>query len=99
MMLEADYAPVDPGLAKDTTAILRRDDAEPAMLLDRAIALHQAGRLAEAERMYLAVMEAQPDDFDATHLLGVIRHQQGRDQEALELIGSVLKRNTQWPSD
>jgi len=93
MMLEVESAPVDPGLLKDATAILRQDDPGPAALLDRAIALHQGGRFEEAAQMYLAVLETQPDDFDAMHLLGVIRHQQGSDREALELIGSALRRN------
>src|SRR5215472_15253543 len=93
MMLDVEFAPVEPGLLKDTTEILRPEDLTPAVLLDRAIALHQAGRLEDAESIYLAILEAQPSDFDAMHLLGVVRHQQGRDQEALELIGAVLKRS------
>src|SRR5262249_35099339 len=55
-------------------------------LRDRAIALHQKERLAEAERLYLDMLEVQPAHFDALHFLGIVRHQQGRDMEALELI-------------
>lgn len=91
MMPGADLARIDPDLQKDRPDILPPDGPDPA-LLDRAIALHQCGRLAEAERNYLTILERQPDDFDARHLLGVLRHQQDRDHEALELIGSVLAR-------
>lgn len=62
-------------------------------LLDKAMALHQKGKFADAERVYLTILASQPDHLDATHLLGLIRHQQGRDLEALELIDSVLKRS------
>jgi tetratricopeptide (TPR) repeat protein len=62
-------------------------------LLARATAVHQKGELTEAERLYLAILEAQPDHFDAMHLLGVVRYQKGRHHEALDMIGSALKRN------
>ena len=60
-------------------------------LLDRAIAHHQRGQLGEAERLYLDILKAEPRHFDAQHLLGVIRHQQGRSVEALALIGAALQ--------
>ena len=61
--------------------------------LDRAIGHHQAGQLADAERLYLQILQADPDDFDARHLLGVIRHQQGRSVEAADLIARALRSN------
>jgi FkbM family methyltransferase len=60
-------------------------------LLAEAIALHRNGGPSEAERLYLDVLEAQPDHFDAMHFLGVLRHQQGRHLEALELIAAALE--------
>src|SRR5262249_9924289 len=54
---------------------------DPSSVLDKAIALHQKDQLAEAERLYLEILGGQPDQFDALHLLGVVRHQQGRDAE------------------
>ena len=70
-----------------------RDQDELSRRLNQAIAVHQTGRLAEAERLYLDILETHPNHFDAIHLLGVVRHQQGRQLEALELIGSALQRN------
>jgi tetratricopeptide (TPR) repeat protein len=57
---------------------------------ERAFALHQSGRLAEAEPLYLEVLQGAPGDFAAQLLLGVLRGQQGRNGEALELLGAAL---------
>jgi len=57
---------------------------------ERAFALHQKGRLAEAEPLYLAVLQGTPGDFAAQLLLGVLRGQQGRNPEALELLAAAL---------
>src|SRR5438270_3727997 len=65
--------------------------------LQRAIAFHEQGRLQECEQLYLQVLETKPDQFDAQHLLGVVRYQQGRYQEALELISSALAISPQAP--
>lgn len=73
--------------------------AGPAMspelmaLFGRALALHQAGRLTEAEPVYGQVLQAQPRHFDSLHLLGVIRYQRGEYQEAVRLIEAALKIN------
>src|SRR5664279_3150979 len=47
---------------------------ELASAFSQALALHQAGRLADAEKMYRIILKAQPDHFDSLHLLGVIFH-------------------------
>src|SRR5258708_22065757 len=58
-------------------------------LLARGTELHRMGRLAEAELHYREVLEVKLRQVDAQHLLGVIRAQQGRLLEALELIGGA----------
>jgi predicted O-linked N-acetylglucosamine transferase (SPINDLY family) len=60
-------------------------------VLSQAIAFHQTGKLADAERLYLQLMAAEPREATSRHLLGVVRAQQGRTGEALELIGAALK--------
>ncbi len=62
--------------------------------LQQAIQLHQSGRLAEAERLYRAALRAKPREFDALHLLGLLRHQQGQLDEALRLINKALAVNS-----
>lgn len=52
---------------------------------------HQlADRPAEAEKIYLAILQADPEQPDATHLLGLIRAGQDRDEEAVELLERAL---------
>ena len=63
----------------------------PQAVLNQAIAFHQTGNLADAERLYLQLMTAAPRESAAPHLLGVVRAQQGRNAEALALIGKALE--------
>lgn len=59
-------------------------------LLMEGFQLHQAGRLAEAQRRYRQVLELLPAQFDALHLLGVASHQSGRAEAAVRAIESAL---------
>src|SRR5215469_16916545 len=59
-------------------------------LLQQALAFHQSGNLAEAERLYLQLMRTAPKDASAPHFLGVVRAQQGRNREALALMDKAL---------
>ena len=54
--------------------------------LDIALEHHQAGRLAQAEALYRRVLELEPANPQALHLLGVLAHQVGRNEEAIQLI-------------
>ncbi len=69
----------------------RKSPSVATPMLQRALQLHHAGRLDEAERVYRAILTTQPNHFDALHLLGVVRHQQGRNVEAFHNIGAALK--------
>lgn len=55
-----------------------------------AVAHHQRGQLAEAERGYRAILASQPHHADALHLLGVIALQCGQVQPALALIKNAI---------
>jgi Tfp pilus assembly protein PilF len=59
-------------------------------LLHRALALQQKGDLAGAESLYAQILAAEPDEFNANHLLGIIRFHQQRHSEALALIARSL---------
>jgi tetratricopeptide (TPR) repeat protein len=66
----------------------------PAHLMQtigQAVALHQQGRLDEAEKLYARALKLQRDNFDALHLLGVLNHQRGKANEAHRLIAAALK--------
>ena len=58
---------------------------------------HQAGRLAEAERIYQRVLEVDPNNPDALHLLGVIAHQVGKNEISLQLIEKAIRYNPSNP--
>jgi protein O-GlcNAc transferase len=60
-------------------------------LLAGAVQAHQRGQPAAAEALYLQILQARPGHFEAQHLLGVLRAQQGRHDEALALVGAALK--------
>lgn len=55
-----------------------------------AVKLHQAGDLAQAERLYRAVTAAEPAHADALRLLGVLLHQRGDGAGAIDLIGRAI---------
>jgi predicted TPR repeat methyltransferase len=56
-----------------------------------AIGLHRRGQLEQAEAIYLAVLEADPDNADALHYLGVLRYQQGRSILAIDLVCRAIE--------
>lgn len=58
-------------------------------LLEDAIRLHQAGRLADAEALYQQVLLLAPDNADALHLLGLIKRRYGSAALAVELISKA----------
>jgi protein O-GlcNAc transferase len=62
-------------------------------LLQSALRLQRAGRLAEAAEVYAQVLRDQPGHFDALHGLGIIRYQTGQLEEAERLIGEAAKVN------
>src|SRR5271168_2480050 len=62
-------------------------------LFAEGLALHQAGRLADAEKIYYQIIEMQPDHFDSLHLLGVIFYQRESHAEAVRQIDFALTRN------
>ena len=59
--------------------------------IDQGKALHRMGRIAEAEAIYRSVLARDPRQFDALHLLGLIRYQQGRAGEAHELLSQAIE--------
>ena len=63
-----------------------------------ALRHHQAGRLAEAEGLYQRVLQADSRHVDALHFLGVIAHQNGRNDAAVELIGKAIAQNDRVPA-
>ena len=59
----------------------------------QALAFHQRGNLAEAERLCEEVLREQPDDFDALLLLGIMARQTRRIERAVELFTKAIGQN------
>jgi protein O-GlcNAc transferase len=68
--------------------------SEIASTLQKALAFHQQGRLAQAESLYRIILKQAPNFFDAKHLLGVIEFQRNNFEAAVQLIGQALKLNS-----
>jgi predicted O-linked N-acetylglucosamine transferase (SPINDLY family) len=59
--------------------------------LAQAIEFHHQGRLAEADRLYAAVLASRPDNFDALQMRGLIKLSNGEHAEALRLVAAAMK--------
>ncbi len=91
-------------MPKGRTAASRNstDRAAPALalvnLVARAVALHQEGKLPEAEALYRDVLTVDPRHPDALHLLGVIAHQCGQSVPALALMEKAIAEKPREPT-
>jgi tetratricopeptide (TPR) repeat protein len=68
-----------------------------AAVFNRAQALHQAGRLAEAQGLYEQVLQTEPRNAEALHLLGYLWFQKGDIARALGLIGRAVELQPRNP--
>ena len=59
-------------------------------ILERALALHEAGRLDEAESLYRDVLAAEPAHPDALHYLGLAANDRGKPEAAIALIRRAI---------
>ncbi|HEY3918345.1 MAG TPA: tetratricopeptide repeat protein [Stellaceae bacterium] len=66
-------------------------------LFAEALRHHQAGQLAEAERLYRHILTRDSRHADSLHLLGVLAYQRGQHQAAIELIGQAIELNDAVP--
>ena len=67
--------------------------SEIAAELSRAIDCHKAGDLAAAESIYTGILALDPGHPDASHLLGIIRRQNGDYRDAEKLIRQATRRD------
>jgi tetratricopeptide (TPR) repeat protein len=71
--------------------------AEIAALFNQAVALHQGGKLSDAEALYRAVLAAQPSHFDSLRMLGYCCYQRGEHADAIRLVDLALAVNSNAP--
>src|SRR5258705_13840727 len=60
-------------------------------LLDNGRFYHRQGRLTEAADIYRQVRRADPKNAMAYHLLGLVSHQQGKRDEALQALAEAVR--------
>ncbi len=65
--------------------------------LELAIEQHQSGHFQRAQTMYIAVLESDPGNVDAIHLLGVLAHQGNRSDLAVDYIERAVQRRPDEP--
>jgi tetratricopeptide (TPR) repeat protein len=70
-------------------------------LLQDALRLRRAGKLAQAAELYGQVLRSEPKHFEALHALGILHYQGGRLEEAERLIreaSSVIRMPPMRPT-
>jgi len=72
--------------------------ANVQQLFAQALRHHQAGQLGEADRLYRQILQVDPNHADALHFLGVLAHQAGRNEAAVELIGKAIALHGRAPA-
>jgi predicted TPR repeat methyltransferase len=64
-------------------------------LLQQGLAHHQQARLQQAEDAYARVLQIDPRQFDALHLIGLIAKQRGDLESALNFFGKAMQVDPQ----
>jgi len=62
-------------------------------LLEQGLVHHRSGQLEEARRAYAALLDSQPDQADALHLLGLVESALGNHTRAIRLISDAIAIN------
>ena len=65
--------------------------------LQKALKHHQKGELQQAEAIYRQVLQLEPNNADALHLLGMIAYRAGKNETAIELIEKAIAVNQAFP--
>lgn len=68
------------------------------MTIEDALSLHRAGRLAEAEAAYRALLEGDPDNPGVLHNLGVLKATAGDTMKAIALFDAAIERMPSYAS-
>src|SRR5947208_2674810 len=67
-------------------------------LLALALHQHRSGQLAEAEIGYKEILTLDANHVETLHLLGVVAHQTGRNELAVDLIRKAIALNDRVPA-
>lgn len=75
------------------TEALTTRNTDARSLLEEGLAHHRADRLSEAGACYERLLEVEPTNSDAIHLLGAIAQQTGHTDQAVALMRSAIEIN------
>jgi len=64
--------------------------ADSKALIEEGLGLHRAGQGSAAERLYRQALNLDPDDAEAHHLIGVLRFQEGKPEDAVTAFERAL---------
>jgi tetratricopeptide (TPR) repeat protein len=74
---------------------------QQTLSVDQAIELalqhHNAGRLEEAKHIYFQIIQADPNQPVAMHLIGVVAYQMGENDIAIEFISKAIEIKPDYP--
>jgi len=65
-------------------------------LVELGLRYHEAGQLAEAEKVYRFILQRDPNDADALHLIGLLAHQRGDHATAIEWINKAIASDSSF---
>src|SRR5436190_21698517 len=65
-------------------------------LLESALQHYRKGQLQSAEQLYLQVLQADPNQVEALHILAVITGQSGRADQAIGYLRKLLGLRPGW---
>jgi protein O-GlcNAc transferase len=68
-----------------------KDNCISEINIEHAVVLHQAGRIDEACRIYECILDVDPTNADALHLLGLVFYGRGETERAVCLIRSAIE--------
>ena len=75
---------------KEQEADINQQSPTIEQLMELAIQYHRNGKFSQAEKMYQQILLTKPDHPDALHLSGLLCHQAGNTEAAIELITKAL---------
>lgn len=78
---------------RNTAGTVSTKSKRSSYLFPLALNHYQKGQGTEAEKICRQVLLSEPNHADAFHLLGIIAHQAGRQQVAIDLISKALALN------
>jgi protein O-GlcNAc transferase len=67
------------------------------LLFNQALQAHQNGRISEAEELYRKIISADPKNFDALHMLGIVCSGNGKNQDADKFFRAAVAIDPGFP--